>query len=359
MVRWSKVCEFESHVNCRWGGVNVQRSLHPQYHDLGALEQGIEPPTAPRAPQHKWLSTTPDVCVCVCVCVCACACACVCTLDGLNAEHKFQVSVTILGRMSHNFHFHYIIFNFWLFISQNVTLSLNMTVSQLHLFWRFNFRSFFYHSLYTIVILSQKYICLAVWVFLIFFIVTSYLTIVNICLTVTSCSCLNFISIIMVNEISCLPIWNSNSYFATFKFSSCHTLSLSIFYRISFMQRGGVPLRRWAVFIKSPMGVWRLPWLSGPFRRAATQPKVFRCRRVPLMCHVPNLTDRFPGSVPYGICQNTWSSPFASCTPASTTWAGQRGADETAVPLFFNFWFQGKHMPLMLTDAIVVPSQAH
>ncbi len=32
------------------GGVNNQRSLHPQYHDWGALEQGIEPPTAPRAP---------------------------------------------------------------------------------------------------------------------------------------------------------------------------------------------------------------------------------------------------------------------------------------------------------------------
>lgn len=38
---------------------------------------------------------------------------------------------------------------------------------------------------------------------------------------------------------------------------------------------------------------------------------------------------------------------------------GRERADETAVPLFFNFWFQGKHMPIMLTDAITVPSQAH
>ncbi len=53
------------------GGVNVQRSLHPQYHDWGALEQGTEPPTAPRAPQHKWLPTAPGVCSwCVFTAVC-------------------------------------------------------------------------------------------------------------------------------------------------------------------------------------------------------------------------------------------------------------------------------------------------
>ncbi len=27
------------------GGVNNQRSLYPQYHEWGALEQGTEPPT--------------------------------------------------------------------------------------------------------------------------------------------------------------------------------------------------------------------------------------------------------------------------------------------------------------------------
>ncbi len=51
--------------NCRWGGVNVQRSLHLQNYDWDALEQGTEPSTAPRALQYKWLR------VCVHCCVCA------------------------------------------------------------------------------------------------------------------------------------------------------------------------------------------------------------------------------------------------------------------------------------------------
>ncbi len=38
------------------------------------------------------------VCVCVCVCVCV-------HLDGLNAEHKFRVWVTIIGHTSLHFHF--------------------------------------------------------------------------------------------------------------------------------------------------------------------------------------------------------------------------------------------------------------
>ncbi len=82
------------------GGVNVQGSLRLQYHDWGALEQGTEPPT----PQHKWLPTAPGVCS---RCVCVCVHCCVCTLDGLIAEHKFWVWVTILGHMSRHFHFHY------------------------------------------------------------------------------------------------------------------------------------------------------------------------------------------------------------------------------------------------------------
>ncbi len=52
------------------GGVNVQRSLHLQYHDEVPFEQGTEPPTAPRALQHKWLPTAPGVCVFIAVCVC-------------------------------------------------------------------------------------------------------------------------------------------------------------------------------------------------------------------------------------------------------------------------------------------------
>ncbi len=38
----------------------------------GALEQGTEPPTAPWAPQHKWLPTALGVCVCVCVFTAVC-----------------------------------------------------------------------------------------------------------------------------------------------------------------------------------------------------------------------------------------------------------------------------------------------
>ncbi len=49
-------------------------------------EQGTEPPTAPRVPQHKWLPTAPGVCS---RCVSVCSLLCVCILDGLNAEHKF------------------------------------------------------------------------------------------------------------------------------------------------------------------------------------------------------------------------------------------------------------------------------
>ncbi len=69
------------------GGVNVQRSFHLQYHDWGNLEQGTEPPTAPRAPQHNWLPTAPGVCSLLCVCA----------LGWVNAEHEFRVWVTILG----------------------------------------------------------------------------------------------------------------------------------------------------------------------------------------------------------------------------------------------------------------------
>ncbi len=43
----------------------------------------------PGAPLHKWLPTAPGVCSQLCV-----------HLDGLNAEHKFQVWVTVLGFMS-------------------------------------------------------------------------------------------------------------------------------------------------------------------------------------------------------------------------------------------------------------------
>ncbi len=56
--------------------MNVQRSLHPQYHNWGALEQDTEPPTALRAPLHEWLPTAPGVCS-----------RCVCRLQSTNSEY--------------------------------------------------------------------------------------------------------------------------------------------------------------------------------------------------------------------------------------------------------------------------------
>ncbi len=44
--------------------------------------------------------------------VCVCSLLCVCTLDGLNAEHKFRVWVTILGRMSRHFTLYFTLL-FW------------------------------------------------------------------------------------------------------------------------------------------------------------------------------------------------------------------------------------------------------
>ncbi len=67
--------------NCRWGEWMYSALFHLQYHDWGVLEQGTEPSTAPRAPQHKWLPTALGVCSLLCVCA-------------LNAEHKFPVWVT-------------------------------------------------------------------------------------------------------------------------------------------------------------------------------------------------------------------------------------------------------------------------
>ncbi len=104
---WSKGCGFESQVRqgLKVGTVNEQHSLHLQYHDWGALEQGTEPPIAPRA-LEQWLP--PGVCS---QCVCSLLTAVCVHLDGLNAEHQFRVWVTILDNTSH-----YIIllyYNWW------------------------------------------------------------------------------------------------------------------------------------------------------------------------------------------------------------------------------------------------------
>ncbi len=50
------------------GGSECTALSPPSIPWRGALEQGTEPPTAPRAPQHKWLPTAPGVCVFTAVC---------------------------------------------------------------------------------------------------------------------------------------------------------------------------------------------------------------------------------------------------------------------------------------------------
>ncbi len=58
----------------------------------GALEQGTEPPTAPRTPQCVCVFTALGVCslLCVCGCVCVftalgvCVCVCVCVFTALG-----------------------------------------------------------------------------------------------------------------------------------------------------------------------------------------------------------------------------------------------------------------------------------
>ncbi len=145
--------------------MNVQRSLHPQYHDLGALKQGTESPTAPRALQHKWLPTAPGVCSgCVCVCVCVFTAVCVhigwvkCRAPYLAVCHiTFTIGYPILTFYITELNF----FSLNMTISRNYNYFGDMTL-YLEMLFYVTQCDFFNHSLYTIVILSQKCLCLAV-----------------------------------------------------------------------------------------------------------------------------------------------------------------------------------------------------
>ncbi len=68
-------------------GGGVQCSIHLQYHDGGALEQGIELPNAPRVPQHKWLPTALGVCVFSAVCALHLPTALCVNLQSTNSEY--------------------------------------------------------------------------------------------------------------------------------------------------------------------------------------------------------------------------------------------------------------------------------
>ncbi len=72
--------------------MNNQLSLHPQYHDLGALEQGTGPQLLPECPA---LAAHCSGFVFTAVYV---------HFAGLNEEHKLRVWVTIIGHTSLHFH---------------------------------------------------------------------------------------------------------------------------------------------------------------------------------------------------------------------------------------------------------------
>ncbi len=70
------------------GGVNVQRSLHLQYHDEVPLSKAPNPQLFPG---RRRINGCPLLRVCVHCCVCAL---------GWNTEHEFRACVTMLGCMS-------------------------------------------------------------------------------------------------------------------------------------------------------------------------------------------------------------------------------------------------------------------
>ncbi len=115
------------------GGSECTALSPPSIPWWGALEQGTEPPTAPRVPQHKWLPTALGVCSLLCMS----------TLDGLITEHKLWVWVTILGHMSRHFHFNMVICclgNFLLLAQLQMVALLNGV-------WKGNTVSFFNYCL--------------------------------------------------------------------------------------------------------------------------------------------------------------------------------------------------------------------
>ncbi len=101
---WPKSCEFESRAsrNCRWGS------------ECTALSQYLN--TTTEVPLSKALNSQ---LLTGCRSINGCPCSgCVFTLDGINAEHKLRVWVTILGHTSLHFH-----------LSQLNSISTNPTIS--------------------------------------------------------------------------------------------------------------------------------------------------------------------------------------------------------------------------------------
>ncbi len=75
------------------GNESTALSLLPQYPNEVSLSKALNPQLLPG-------SRSINGCPLLRVCVCFLLCVCVCTLNGLNAEHKFWVRVTILGHVT-------------------------------------------------------------------------------------------------------------------------------------------------------------------------------------------------------------------------------------------------------------------
>ncbi len=65
--------------------------------------------------------------------VCEFTALCVCTLDGLNAEHKFRVWVTILSHMSRHFHF-WIEYSFYRQKQRKLNVLIDLVITNTQLF---------------------------------------------------------------------------------------------------------------------------------------------------------------------------------------------------------------------------------
>ncbi len=108
--------------DCRWGEGITSALFHPQYHDWGeTLEQGTEPPTASRAPQQYGCPLLQVCSLCVCVHYFVCV-----HMDWLNAEHTFQVWVSILGHTSLLFHFSFSIVSSFLPVGIHTKLASSL-----------------------------------------------------------------------------------------------------------------------------------------------------------------------------------------------------------------------------------------
>ncbi len=88
----SKVRKSLSHKKC----TEVRIFMRPGWncHSVSSLSRGLS----------RSINGFPQLRVCI-YGVSVCSLLCVCTLEGLIAEHKFRVWVTILSRMSRHFHF--------------------------------------------------------------------------------------------------------------------------------------------------------------------------------------------------------------------------------------------------------------